>query len=97
MRKSKACFCSSGLAIIFGIVLSATGVGVLVTIALDQKDKDLWLVLVMVIASGLAVIFCGLFCCGCSVLCFSSTNSVGVLEDEEELTKNTINNTEEDD
>ena len=98
MRKSRACFCSSGLAIVLGIILAAAGVGILVAISFDQPDRDLWLVLVMMIGGGLAVIFMGLFCCGCSVMCFSSDNSVGVmnLEDEEELTKQTISNTEED-
>ena len=91
MRKSRACFCSSGLAIIFGIVLSASGVGILVAIAFDQPERDLWLILVMMIGSGLVIIFLGMFCCGCSVLCFTTDNSVGILEDEEELTKSTHN------
>ena len=95
MRKSRACFCSSGLAIILGIILSASGVGILVAIAFDQPDRDLWLVLVLMIGCGLAIIFLGMFCCGCSVLCFSSDNTVGVLEDEEELTKTSVNHTEE--
>ena len=95
MRKSRACFCSSGLAIIFGIILSASGVGILVAIAYDQPERDLWLVLVLMIACGLTIIFIGMFCCGCSVLCFSSQNSVGVLEDEEELTKDTLSRTAE--
>ena len=95
MRKSRACMCSSGLAIIFGIVLSASGVGILLAIAQEQQDPNLWLVLVILIGAGLAVVFMGLICCGCSLMCFSTNNSVGSIDDEEELTKSTINHEED--
>jgi hypothetical protein len=90
--KSRACYCASGLAIVFGIILAASGVAILVAIALEQPDSNLWLILVLVIGAGLGVVLVGLVCCGCSMMCYSTNNSVGTVNDEEQLTKNAFNN-----
>lgn len=90
--KSRACYCASGLAIIFGIILAASGVAILVAIAMEQPDSNLWLILVLLIGAGLGVVLIGLVCCGCSMMCYSPNNTVGTVNDEEELTKNAFEN-----
>ena len=93
-RKSRACFCASSLCAICGLLMVAAGLAVLVTMAVDKKnaampDADLWIVLVMVMMSGLLLAMCGFICGNCSFCCFQRRSTKIADEEEEPISTET--------
>lgn len=83
---SRACYCASGLMIMFGLALTVAGVIILYHFSIEQpnsEQKDLWLVLVLLLAAGVALVVLGNMCCGCASVC-STNNSIGCVSDDEE-------------